>query len=75
MTDADRHHLSRPLRTMNGLVDRKTLDAAADELDRLNSLIAHMVTKAAAEHHELRRTIRDLETQLQALRRRHPDTE
>lgn len=68
MSDETRHHLSRKLRTMYGMADRQTLDAAADELDRLNSLIAGMVTKAAAEHQEARRKINALETELQALR-------
>jgi hypothetical protein len=67
MTEQERHHLSRPLRTMHGLVNRKTLDDAADELDRLNALIAGMVSARAAEHATLRRTIRELEDRVQVL--------
>ncbi|NBT76115.1 hypothetical protein EBZ80_17475 [bacterium] len=69
MSDDTRHHLSKKLRTMHGMVDRQTLDAAADELDRLNSLIAGMVTKAAADHQEARRKINELETRIQELNR------
>ena len=66
MTEQERHHLSRPLRTMHGLVNRKTLDEAADELDRLNALIVHITTRAADNHCELSRKIKALEDKVRA---------
>ena len=69
MADGTRHHLSRALRTMHGLVEKKILNAAADELDRLNSLIAGMVSSAAAKNRELRMQIRALEDRVCTLNR------
>ena len=67
------HHLSRPLRNMSGLVNQKLCGEAADELDRLNTLIVDMTTRAADHHIELSRKIKDLNDKLRAAR--NPDSQ
>jgi hypothetical protein len=52
-----RHHLSYALRTMSGLVNRRALDEAADELDRLNNLIIAATTQSAESYNEHKRQL------------------
>jgi len=67
MTESARHHLSKPLRTMLGMVDRKILDAAADELDRLNTLVVHTTFQASASYSEHKRQVAILEARIREL--------
>jgi len=67
MTESARHHLSKPLRTMLGMVDRKILDDAADELDRLNALVVHTTLQASASYSEHKRQVALLKARIEEL--------
>jgi hypothetical protein len=62
-----RHHLSYGLRNMSGLVNRRALDEAADELDRLNSLVVHTTEQAATAHTETKRQMALLQARIKEL--------
>lgn len=64
-----RHHLSYALRTMSGIVNRRVLDEAADELDRLNNLIIDMTTQSSARHSEHTRQLALRDARIQELER------
>lgn len=62
-----RHPLSYSLRTMSGLVNRQVLDAAADELDRLNNLIISSTTQASTSYSEHKRHVALLQARIKEL--------
>lgn len=62
-----RHHMSFALRTMSGAVNRKVLEEAADELDRLNNLIIAMTTQASNNYSEHKQQLAALETRIREL--------
>lgn len=67
MSDDMRHHMSRVLRTMSGLVNRRALDEAADELDRLNNLVVYMTEQAGTAHTETKRQMALLQARIKEL--------
>jgi hypothetical protein len=67
MSDNTRHYMSFALRTMSGLVNRRVLDEAADELDRLNTLVVHMTEQASALHNETKRQMAVLQARIKEL--------
>lgn len=67
MSEDMRHHMSRVLRTMSGLVNRKALDDAADELDRLNNLIISTTTQASTTYSEHKRQVALLQARIKEL--------
>lgn len=62
-----RHNLSYGLRNMSGLVNRRALDEAADELDRLNTLVVHMTAQASTAHVENKRQLALLQARIKEL--------
>jgi hypothetical protein len=64
-----RHHLSYALRTMSGLVNRRVLDEAADELDRLNNLIIETVAQSSDRRNEYQRQLELRDNQIRELER------
>jgi len=62
-----RHYMSFALRTMSGLVNRRALDEAADELDRLNTLVVHMTEQASTLHSENKRQMAVLQARIKEL--------
>lgn len=67
MSDDTRHPMSFALRTMSGLVNRKVLDAAADELDRLNTLIISTTLQASTSYSEHKRQVALLQARIEEL--------
>ena len=67
MSEDMRHPLSFALRTMSGLVNRKVLDEAADELDRLNNLIIFSTTQASTSYSEHKRQVALLKARIEEL--------
>jgi hypothetical protein len=67
MSEDMRHPLSFALRTMSGLVKRKVLDEAADELDRLNNLIISTTTQASTSYSEHKRQVALLKARIEEL--------
>jgi len=67
MSEDMRHHMSFALRTMSGLVNRRALDEAADELDRLNTLVVYMTEQAATAHSETKRQMALLQARIKEL--------
>lgn len=62
-----RHPLSFTLRTMSGSVNRRVLDEAADELDRLNNLMIAMTAQASNNYSEHKRQLAELEERIREL--------
>jgi hypothetical protein len=62
-----RHPLSFALRTMPGPVNRKVLDEAADELDRLNNLMIDMTAQSSASYHEHKELVATLKARIEEL--------
>lgn len=67
MSESTRHPMSFTLRTMSGLVNRKVLDEAADELDRLNNLMITITLQSSISHSEHKRQIALLKTRVEEL--------
>jgi len=67
MSNSTRYPLSYGLRNMFGLVDRRALDAAADELDRLNALVISVTTTSAELHNETKRRTAQLQSRISEL--------
>lgn len=67
MSDSMRHPMSYALRNMSGLVNRRVLDDAADELDRLNQLIITSTTQASASYSESKRQVALLKARIEEL--------
>jgi hypothetical protein len=67
MSEDMRHPMSFTLRTMSGVVNRKVLDEAADELDRLNTLMITSTTQAADSYSEHKRYVALLEARIREL--------
>ncbi len=62
-----RHPLSFALRTMSGLVNSKVLDEAANELDRLNTLMITTTMQASTSYSEHKRQVALLKARVEEL--------